>query len=42
MLLDYASTTPADPALVERTTAALRALLADWYSEDATSAPVSV
>jgi len=42
MLLDYASMTPADPALVERTTAALRALLADWYSEDAASAPVSV
>jgi len=33
MMLDSASLTPAEPGLVNRTAATLRALLADWYAE---------
>jgi uncharacterized protein (TIGR00288 family) len=38
MMLDYASLTPADPVLVERTATVLRELLADWYAQPAASA----
>jgi uncharacterized protein (TIGR00288 family) len=37
MMLDYASLTPADPALVNHTAILLRDTLAEWYAEDATS-----
>ena len=35
MMLDYASLTPADPALVNHTTTVFRELLGDWYAADA-------
>ena len=38
MMLDYASLTPADPVLVDRTATVLRELLAGWYAEDTAGA----
>jgi uncharacterized protein (TIGR00288 family) len=37
-MLDYASLTPADPMLVNRTTGVMRELLSDWYSAPAVAA----
>jgi uncharacterized protein (TIGR00288 family) len=39
-MLDYASLTPADPILVNRTATVLRELLSDWYAAPGAAAPV--